>query len=177
MNINFATAYETLPARVRAVPQYWQSLSTRNRLIAGVVAAAIVALLLWWLLSGGSPKRVIPPPPVIVANAASRNVTVIEHTIGTVLANSTIQVTARVSGQMLSAGFKEGQIVHTGELLFHSIPSRSTPRWNRPAPNWPRTKPNSSAPTMTRNATRRCLQRVRRRPNCATKRWRQPGAW
>jgi multidrug efflux system membrane fusion protein len=122
MNIRFATAYEALPARIRAVPRHWQSLSARNRLITGVVAAAILALLLWWLLSGGAPKRVVPPPPVIVATAASRNVTVVEHTIGTVLANSTIQVTARVSGQILSAGFREGQIVHTGDLLFQIDP-------------------------------------------------------
>jgi multidrug efflux system membrane fusion protein len=64
----------------------------------------------------------MPPPPVIVATAASRNVTVVEHTIGTVIANSTVQITARVSGQLLSASFKEGQIVRAGDLLFQIDP-------------------------------------------------------
>jgi multidrug efflux system membrane fusion protein len=59
---------------------------------------------------------------VIVATAASRNVTVVEHTVGTVVANSTVQITARVSGQLLSASFKEGQIVRAGDLLFQIDP-------------------------------------------------------
>ncbi|MGC9953006.1 MAG: efflux RND transporter periplasmic adaptor subunit [Rhizomicrobium sp.] len=62
------------------------------------------------------------PPPVIVATAVFRNVTVVEHTIGTVVANSTVQVTARVSGQLMSASFKEGQIVRAGDLLFQIDP-------------------------------------------------------
>ena len=48
--------------------------------------------------------------------------TVVEHTLGTVVANATVQVTARVDGQMMSAGFKEGDIVHAGQVIFRLDP-------------------------------------------------------
>jgi multidrug efflux system membrane fusion protein len=78
--------------------------------------------LLYLLFGGTGNRKAPPPPPVIVGTAARRNVTVVEHTIGTVVANSVVQVTARISGQLMSAPFKEGQIVHTGDLLFQIDP-------------------------------------------------------
>ncbi len=45
-----------------------------------------------------------------------------EHTIGTIVANSTVQVTSRVEGQLVAAHFKEGDIVHKGDLLFELDP-------------------------------------------------------
>jgi multidrug efflux system membrane fusion protein len=47
---------------------------------------------------------------------------VIEHTIGTVMANSTVQINARVAGQLTRAFFREGQMVKTGDLLFQIDP-------------------------------------------------------
>ena len=47
---------------------------------------------------------------------------VIEHTIGTVVANSTVSVTARVQGQLTKAYFKEGQMVKNGDCCSRSIP-------------------------------------------------------
>jgi multidrug efflux system membrane fusion protein len=44
------------------------------------------------------------------------------HSIGTVVAVSTVQVTALVTGQLLSAGFSEGQIVKAGQILFQIDP-------------------------------------------------------
>src|ERR1700720_2703186 len=49
--------------------------------------------------------------PVKVAGAEERNMPGIERTIGTVVANSTVSVTARVQGQLMSVNFKEGQLV------------------------------------------------------------------
>ncbi len=121
MNIRFTTAYETLPARIRSVPRFWRSLSARTRIVMGALGLAAVALLLWHFLSG-SKTREAPPAAVVVATATSRTVTAVEHTMGTVIANATVQVTARVSGQLLSAGFKEGQIVRAGDLLFQIDP-------------------------------------------------------
>ncbi len=40
------------------------------------------------------------------------------RTIGTVLADATVNVTSQVAGQLLRAGFKEGQIVRKGSVLF-----------------------------------------------------------
>jgi multidrug efflux system membrane fusion protein len=47
---------------------------------------------------------------------------VVEHTIGTVVANATVAVTARVQGQLVSAHFREGQLVKKGDLLFEIDP-------------------------------------------------------
>lgn len=98
-------------------------LQPRTRLILGIVLAVVAIFLLWWLFgSGTSRPHTPPPPPVIVAEAIEKPVTVYEHTMGTVIANATVQVTARVQGEMVAAGFKEGDIVHKGQLLFQLDP-------------------------------------------------------
>ena len=43
---------------------------------------------------------------------------VVEHTLGTVVPNTTVQIAARVSGVIDTAAFKEGQMVKKGDLLF-----------------------------------------------------------
>ncbi len=118
MNFSFTSAIETWPQRIQKVPRAWNRLDTRTRLIGGVAAAAAVLGLLWYFLSAGSGAHAPSPPVVIVAQAGSKNVTVVEHTIGTVVAESTVQVTARVSGQLMQAYFKEGQMVRANDLLF-----------------------------------------------------------
>jgi multidrug efflux system membrane fusion protein len=122
MNMWFANAFEALPERVQRARRAFGGLDRRTRLIVGTLAAVAVTLLAWHFLAGDGGRRKMLPPPVIVATAAIRNVTVVEHTIGTVVANSTVQITARVSGQLLSASFKEGQIVRAGDLLFQIDP-------------------------------------------------------
>ena len=47
---------------------------------------------------------------------------VVKSTIGTVVANSTVSVTARVQGQLTKAYFTEGQMVKAGDLLFQIDP-------------------------------------------------------
>jgi len=73
--------------------------------------------------------RPVPPAvrqaaaaPVRVATAARRDVAVVERTIGTVLANTTVQITARVAGVIDAADFREGQLVKAGDLLFQIDP-------------------------------------------------------
>ncbi|HEV2562518.1 MAG TPA: efflux RND transporter periplasmic adaptor subunit [Rhizomicrobium sp.] len=87
-----------------------------------VIAAAVG--LIWYLIhllsQPAEHKR--PAPPVIVAIAQQRDVTIAERTIGTVVANATVQVNSRADGQLLSASFKEGQIVHAGDVLFQLDP-------------------------------------------------------
>jgi multidrug efflux system membrane fusion protein len=56
--------------------------------------------------------------PVSVALATRRDVAVVERTIGTVLANTAVEVTARVQGVVVSAAFREGQDVKAGDPLF-----------------------------------------------------------
>jgi len=60
--------------------------------------------------------------PVRVAVAERRDVSVVERTIGTVLPNTAVQVTARVQGVIDAAHFQEGQFVKAGALLFEIDP-------------------------------------------------------
>jgi membrane fusion protein, multidrug efflux system len=60
--------------------------------------------------------------PVRVAVAERRDVAVVERTIGTVLPNTAVQVTARVQGVIDAAHFQEGEFVKAGTLLFEIDP-------------------------------------------------------
>jgi len=62
-------------------------------------------------------------PPVRVGYAETRDVPVVVRTIGTVLANSVVNVKSQVDGPLLSAMFKEGQMVKNGDLLFRIDPA------------------------------------------------------
>jgi multidrug efflux system membrane fusion protein len=94
----------------------------RTYVIGGVALA--LALGGWWYFTHASapaPKRNLAAP-VKVAAVEIRNMAVIERTIGTVLANSTVSVNARIQGQMTHAFFTEGQLVKTGDILFQIDP-------------------------------------------------------
>lgn len=99
-----------------------QGTSSRWRIIGGVVLAAIVGLLVWSFFAPEKAEREQPPPPVRVAQVTVRPVTIQERTTGTIVANATVNVLARVEGQVVSTPFKEGQIVHKGDLLFQLDP-------------------------------------------------------
>jgi multidrug efflux system membrane fusion protein len=71
----------------------------------------------------GRGNRPNAAPPVRVAAAESRDVPVTVHTIGTVLANSVVNIKSQVDGPLLSAHFKEGQMVKEGDLLFDIDPA------------------------------------------------------
>jgi multidrug efflux system membrane fusion protein len=58
-----------------------------------------------------------------VATAQVQNVPVTVRTIGTVLANSVVTVKSQIDGPLLSASFKEGQMVKKGDLLFEIDPA------------------------------------------------------
>jgi len=94
----------------------------RTYVIGGV--ALVLALGGWWYFTHASapaPKR-MAAAPVKVAPVEVRNMSIIERTIGTVLANSTVSVNARIQGQMTRAFFTEGQMVKTGDILFQIDP-------------------------------------------------------
>lgn len=100
-----------------------QRAGSRARLILGTAGILIIAGLVWWLGGfGGDKPKTVPRPPVVVAEAVDRPVTMFERTIGTVVADSTVQVTSRVEGQLVSAAFKEGDFVKKGDLLFQLDP-------------------------------------------------------
>lgn len=63
-----------------------------------------------------------PIAPVRVAKVERRNMAVVEHTLGTVIADATVQIIARVEGMLEAAYFHEGEFVNKGELLFQIDP-------------------------------------------------------
>ncbi|MBV8977125.1 MAG: efflux RND transporter periplasmic adaptor subunit [Alphaproteobacteria bacterium] len=122
MNIRFSSAFDT--ANVRKMPAAIRNPDSRTRLILSVLGVLVLLFVVWRLVAApaGNKPRALPPPPVRIGQVAQSNVTVTEHTLGTVIANATVDVTARVTGQLLSAAFKEGDIVHVGQLLFQIDP-------------------------------------------------------
>ncbi|MBA2588765.1 MAG: efflux RND transporter periplasmic adaptor subunit [Alphaproteobacteria bacterium] len=98
--------------------------SGRGRTYAIGGVALFLALGGFWYFTHKSapPARRVMAAPVHVAPVEVRSMSVVERTIGTVLANSTVSVNARIQGQMIRAAFKEGQMVKAGDVLFQIDP-------------------------------------------------------
>jgi multidrug efflux system membrane fusion protein len=71
---------------------------------------------------GGGPRGP-QAAPVRVATAGMRDVPVVVRTIGTVLANSVVNIKSQIDGPLMTANFKEGQMVRKGDLLFQIDPA------------------------------------------------------
>lgn len=92
-------------------------------------AAAAVGLLLalagyWHFADKGASAAAarFPAAPVRIAKVERRDMAIVEHTLGTVVADATVQVIARVEGMLETADFHEGQFVKKGQLLFQIDP-------------------------------------------------------
>jgi multidrug efflux system membrane fusion protein len=87
-----------------------------------LVAAAAVAALVYFggdiRATENKPPAGPPPVPVSIAVAAGRTVPVYLRAIGNVDAYSTVAVKARVDGQIVEVGFRDGQAVRRDEVLF-----------------------------------------------------------
>ena len=96
----------------------------RSLAIGGVALAAVLGG--YWYYSNNrtvrAPVRRAISAPVKVGTVERRDMAVIERTIGTVIANSNVQITTRVQGHLTQAFFKEGQLVKRGQLLFQIDP-------------------------------------------------------
>jgi multidrug efflux system membrane fusion protein len=120
MNIRLPNSLQTFPGTVTALPGQFQRANSRTRLIVGTIVVILAVALAWYvshlIYAPAVPKK--QAPPVLVGAVQVRDVIAQERTIGTVVANATVQVTAQVGGQLESAAFTEGQIVHQGDVLF-----------------------------------------------------------
>ena len=111
------------PAEPGAAVDASEGSNIRKYLLGGV--ALVLALGGFWYFTHagtGTKPRMVTAAPVKVAPVEQRTMSVIERTIGTVMANSTVSVNARIQGQLVKAFFKEGQMVKTGDLLFQIDP-------------------------------------------------------
>lgn len=71
---------------------------------------------------GHAKKRTPPPAPVRVGRARTQTVPIRIEGVGNVQARSSVAIKARIDGQLFSAGVKEGQAVHKGDVLFQLDP-------------------------------------------------------
>lgn len=124
MNLRLPESLQTAPAAVQNFPESVRKANPRTRLIWGVVGIAVIIAGILYLHGDFSPtpEKKTPPAPVRVAQATRKTVIVMEHTVGTIIANATVAVTAQVSGQIVSVNFKEGDIVKKGDVLFQLDP-------------------------------------------------------
>jgi multidrug efflux system membrane fusion protein len=115
---------QTPPVRGDELDTRDSEKGSRTRTYAFGAVALVLVLGGFWYFTHESvpPVRRNQAPPVKVAAVETGNMPVVEHTIGTVMANSTVQINARVAGQLLKALFHEGQMVKTGDLLFQIDP-------------------------------------------------------
>jgi multidrug efflux system membrane fusion protein len=118
----------------------------RSRQVISIVVVIIVAVLLAALLAfcgrshgsgggagghahgraaaggppgaGGFARGGRPPATVGVAKVTLGSIPITESALGTVTPLATVQVNARVSGQLVKVGFREGQMVRKGQLLM-----------------------------------------------------------
>jgi multidrug efflux system membrane fusion protein len=125
MNIRLPNSLQTFPASVTTWPGALQRSNPRLRLILSLLGVALLVAAIAYtvhLLTPPPPAVHAPATPVHVGVAIRKTVITSEHTIGTVIANATVQVTSRVEGQLNAAFFKEGDIVHKGDVLFQLDP-------------------------------------------------------
>jgi RND family efflux transporter MFP subunit len=80
------------------------------------LAAAI--FIIFALASCGQSQQPPPAPPVTVAKPVKREIIDMDEYVGRFIAVDLVEVRARVSGYLEQIQFKDGQIVHSGDLLF-----------------------------------------------------------
>jgi multidrug efflux system membrane fusion protein len=94
------------------------------RWIGILLALLIIGWLVWRFLLTPSAKtqHAQPPQPVGVAKVTTGDMHVVLTGLGTVTPMATITVQTQISGQLMSVGFKEGQIVKKGDFLAQIDP-------------------------------------------------------
>jgi multidrug efflux system membrane fusion protein len=105
-------------------------MGRRNLVRAGLLILALVAGGSYYYATteGGAVDKAAKgsrergSAPVRVAEVTKRTIPVRIEAIGAVQAHSIVQIKSRVDGQIMSAGFKEGQTVRAGDLLFQMDP-------------------------------------------------------
>jgi multidrug efflux system membrane fusion protein len=88
-----------------------------------VIAALVLAGLGYWKFSAApsnaaKPMSGPPPAPVTVAKAESKSVPIRIRAVGNVQASATVAAKSRLDGEITQVGFKEGQEVTAGDVLF-----------------------------------------------------------
>ena len=115
----------TMQNRFQSVGQGKKLTARTVRALIGVAALILVLGGYWYLNHRPAEERGagrLSGAAVRVAKVVSRDMPVVERTIGTVISGETIQVTSEVAGPVVASYFKEGQLVKKGDLLFQINP-------------------------------------------------------
>jgi RND family efflux transporter MFP subunit len=91
--------------------------------LAGFLLCWAIALLLSGCAKKGPDESTFGPPEVLVTEVLQQDVPVVREWIGSLDGSVNADIRARVSGYLLSQNYKEGTIVHQGDLLFQIDPS------------------------------------------------------
>src|SRR6266446_7579562 len=108
----------------RFSPAFKQGITWAKRLHIGSERLMVVALSLW-LASCNNQQPVAPGPPapeVTVSKPEQKEVVNWNEFTGRTAAVKLVKVTPRVSGYIVDIPFKEGDIIHKGDLLFQIDP-------------------------------------------------------
>ena len=94
-------------------------------IIAGIALASLAAAIVFWRHTSSQAAQTAARPtvPVTVAEAATRDVAIYSHALGTVQALNTVAIRAQVNGQIVSIDFRQGQEVHQGDILARIDPA------------------------------------------------------
>ena len=94
-------------------------------IIAGIALASLAAAIVFWRHTSSQAVQTAARPtvPVTVAEAATRDVAIYSHALGTVQALNTVAIRAQVNGQIVSIDFRQGQEVHQGDILARIDPA------------------------------------------------------
>jgi RND family efflux transporter MFP subunit len=82
------------------------------------VPLVIVGLVGAHCLQPAPPPPTMPPAPVTIATPIARDVTQWDDYVGRFAPSKTVEVRPRVSGQIVSLNFRDGDVVRQGQLLF-----------------------------------------------------------
>ena len=98
-----------------------------RRLFIAVLGLALIGAVAYGVAVATSPKqdKAAAAPkavPVMAATATSRDVPIILRGLGTVTAFNSVALRSRVEGAITQVNFREGQIVHAGDLLIQLDP-------------------------------------------------------
>jgi len=113
----------SMPTRVGALPQYSKSILLAGGL--GLLAIAIVLFAYFGTEIRANERKARKGPPAIavtVARVLQETVPFRLLAIGNVEAYASVAVKARVDGQIVEVGFREGEPVRKGQMLFRIDP-------------------------------------------------------
>jgi membrane fusion protein, multidrug efflux system len=94
------------------------SKNTASRVLGGVAPVVLLGLALAGCGQSPQPPAAAAAPPVTVAQPVKRTVTDWDEFTGRFDAVEEVQVRARVGGFVTNVAFKDGDMVHAGDLLY-----------------------------------------------------------